>query len=266
MKTLFVALALILIGINTAYAQTEKMTPEEMELERQRIQLQREEIELEKQKLELEKMRLNTSQNGVAPTPQRPPVKKETFSKDLYLGFDYVFTGIGTRTVTINDSDIPDEKFTVTGAGVKFGFGRPDENRVELFYYQDHISFEESQNDWDVTLYGIDYLFVWYEYFDKHISPYLKIGLVSAKSDDYVATLEEMGYTVDSGSSTISGGWLRMGMGVFFLIDEQFEATIGLDSSGIDWQKMTLSNATESHKVEIHDSIGTYFLNINYFF
>lgn len=261
-KTLFITLILL---SSAAWSQDHPLSKEEIELERERIKLQREQLELERQKLEIERLKIERQNQPVtAPTAETPIKPKTTYTKELYLGVDYLLPSYGKRTTTLNGTENEYEAES-RGYGVKFGFGTFDENRVEIAYSKVTLTLEEEETEWDVTMFSLDYLFVYHEAFGEKLSPFIKVGLTSASSDSLSETLDAMGYTTNS-SQQISGLGLRLGIGLFYLLDERMELSFGIDSNGITWNDTTLQHAGGTDKLELHDSISTTYLTFNYRF
>jgi hypothetical protein len=244
-----------------AAAQDRPLTKEEIELERERLELQREQIELERRKLEVERMKI-LNQQSIPTTAYKQP--KKVYTKDLYVGFDYLFPTHSSRTTTLNGVDT-EQSAESQGYGLKFGFGTFDENRVEIAYSKIKLTLEEEEKEWDVAMLSLDYLFVYHEAFGRHLSPLIKIGLTSASSDSLGDTLEAMGYTPDE-NKKISGLGLRLGLGFFYLLDERMEMAFGFDSTDIAWADATLKHTGGTDKLELRDVIGTTYLTLSYRF
>ena len=252
---------LILLLITASLWAQAPLTKEEIELERQRIQLEREKFLLEKEKFEMQQRmslsRQNGAVNGSAPA-------KTPYTKDLYVGVDYRLPSSSQRTTTLNDTE---EKTLGEswGYGIKLGFGAFDEHRVELTYTRVTLTLEEEDTQWDISMFSMDYLFVFHEAFGKHLSPQVKAGLAGARSNSLNKTLRAMGYDV-RGDEKIEGLGLRFGMGIFYLVDESMEFSVGVDSTAISWNDTTLSYSGGSDDLELSDSIGSAYITLNYRF
>lgn len=255
----------LIIGLLLAtfsWGKDHTFSKEEIELEREKLQLQRELIDLERQKLELERLKLEMNQ-AASPTIIAP-VRRRTYTKDLYVGIDYLVPSKGERKRTLNGTEDKDIS-TSHGYGIKLGFGSFDENRVELTYSRVTLALEDEETDWDVAMVSLDYLFVYHEAFAKDLSPLIKVGLVSASSGEMGSTLRAMGYSV-SGEQKITGFGVRLGVGICYLLDEKMELALGIDSAGIFWDDTTLTHSGGSDKLELDDSIGMGYLNFAYRF
>lgn len=253
-----------------ALADDRPLSDEAIKLERQKLQLQREWLELEKKKYELEKQKYLDEQEGYLVEYDDEPDEKTSsespFARNMYVGLDYTFVGSGQRSLSVNGIEGSGDGIAVSGSGIKLGFGKADENRIELFCHQERFTFDDAENDWNVILYGIDYLFVYYEAFDKKLSPYLKIGVTMAESDTYLKTVKELGYTAYSETSTIGGAGLKLGFGFYYLINDRIEISLGVDHVTINWHELRLASGSTTHKVKISDTINTNFVNFDYFF
>lgn len=259
----------LLSGISTyitaSAADSAALTSEQIELEKQRLQIQRELIQLEREKLEVERLKLQHSETAVCP-PQQPikAAKKSSYTKDLYVGLDYIFFGRVIRTVTQDNTD-SETRGTQNGYGIKLGFGTMDENRVEITYSKQHVVFDETYPDWDTTMLSLDYLFLFSEAFGKHLSPAVKIGLATARGENITNTVRALGYNV-KGQDEISGSALRVGMGLFYTVDDTMELAVGLDTSGITWAELSLTGGGSTDILEFKDTASVTYMTLNYHF
>ena len=280
---------LILLLILPAWAQETPLSSETLELERKRLELEKGWLELETERLALEKQKYQDEQGWLELETERLALEKQKYQDEQgeyiveyeeiielddntsrpkrkrYVGADFAFAGSGHRILTLNGNEHK-ERISTTGMGIKLGFGAQDENRIELFYHQKHYRFDEASDDWYVALYGIDYLFVFYEVMEKRLSPYLKVGYTIAESDSYIHTLKALGYTVDSKNSTTSGTGYRLGFGAFYQINEKIEASLGFDYVMIHWNKVMLLSGGTYEEMNIDDEVETFFVNVNYNF
>jgi hypothetical protein len=260
---------LIMLLLFTGILPAEENAPskDEIELEYKRIELEWQRIELEKQKLEFQKQKFqNELDEYIIVEEETPPPDTASFTKNMYLGFDLALAGKGRRTLSINSAEETSEGIQTDGYGIKLGFGTPDKNRVEIFSHRYRYRFDSSPDDWDVDIYGIDYVFVFYDSLDEALSPYLQIGYTIAESYSYTHTLNALGYTVEPKNSTTSGTGFKFGFGLLYLISERAEATFGMEYINIIWNDIILLSDTASDRVEFADKLNTYRVSIHYYF
>ncbi len=256
-------LALFFLLLGTLPAAGSPLTKEEIELEKERLRLERERLQLERERLEFE--RLKAMRQTTPPAHRQPTAtKKSRHTRELYLGCNYHPSGTVTRTRSLNGTDTEYDG-TIRGYGVTFGFGTFDENRFEITYNNLLMTLDREGTEWDVSIFSLDYLFVYDEAFGEHLSPFIKLGLATARSANLDDTLKSMGYTV-GGDGTVGGAGLRLGIGLFYLLDERLELSLGVDNTGISWSDTTLEHSGGTDKLELYDSIDTTYLGLSYRF
>lgn len=257
---------LLLLLISFIFAEEHSPSQKEIELERQRLELERGWLELERQRLNLEKERyLDAGGEYIIEYEEIVETVEETpAAKDFYIGLDFALTGNGQRALATN-GDKNDESVKTSGAGIKLGFGAQEENRIELFAQMHRYQFADSPDEWRVTLYGIDYLFLFHESLGKRLSPYLKVGYTIAESDSYLYTMETLGYPADSKTGTTTGTGYKLGTGLAYRINQNLEAGLGIEYVHIHWNKILILTGSSYAEIKTTDEVTSFLVNLNYY-